>query len=172
MKTHQPTSHETNVATAAHIGTFLKYLFPFGNLILPVLLWVLHKEKPFIAEHARQSLNFQLSIFIYSIIIAILCLPFFIIFALDFVALMENLDHTIQSTDFQNIKNLSGYFILIGIVVLIYSMIFIIELYFVISASLKASRGENYTYPMTIAFIKREDTSPIYSKTQPKKQNL
>lgn len=168
---NQLTSHDTNVATAAHLSTFLKYIFPFGNIIAPVLLYVIHKEKPFITEHARQSLNFQLSIIGYSIIIGILCLPFFIIFAVDFIALLEALDNTIQSTDFQNLKNLSGYFILIGIVVLLYIMLFIIELYCVISASLKASRGALYNYPLTISFIKKEETAPPFQQTELKKEN-
>ena len=147
--------NDKNLAAVTHLSTFSKYFFPFGNFILPLILWTVNKEKPFVNEHGRQALNFQLSILVYTILIGVVCLPFFIIFATDFVALTEVLDSHYHEVTFHNIKNFSGYIILFFIVATLLLGIFIFELYAVISATVKASRGELYNYPFAISFIKK-----------------
>ncbi len=58
-----------NWAMAAHLCAFAGYIAPFGNIIGPVLIWQIKKEESeFVAFHAKESLNFQISIFIYAII--------------------------------------------------------------------------------------------------------
>ena len=157
-----PTENHKNVAALTHLSTFAKYLFPFGNFIAPLLLWTVNKEKPFVSEHGRQALNFQLSILVYTFLIGLLCLPFFAIYASDFVSLIELLDDHYHRITLNNVRNLSGYFTLFLIIALLLFGIFIFELYAVITATLHANRGELYKYPLSIPFIK---TTTIQNQT-------
>lgn len=56
----------------AHLGTFLGAIVPFGNIIVPIVLMSMYRDKSdFVVEHAKESLNFQISLFIYYTIAAI-----------------------------------------------------------------------------------------------------
>ncbi|MDX1462033.1 MAG: DUF4870 domain-containing protein [Marinirhabdus sp.] len=153
-------NNDKNVAAATHLSTFSKYIFPFGNFILPLLLWTVNKDKPFVNEHGRQTLNFQLSILVYTIGVGLLCLPFFIIFVTDFVSLVTVMEQHYQEVSIQHVKNLSGYVILFFIIAILLFGLFVFELYSVITATIKASRGETYSYPFTIGFIKPQPLKP------------
>lgn len=64
---------EKNWALIAHLGTLLGYAVGFGNFIVPLIIWLTKKdESDFITEHAKESLNFQLSVFIYVIVAGLL----------------------------------------------------------------------------------------------------
>lgn len=149
-------NYDKNVAAVTHLSTFSKYFIPFGNFIFPLLLWTVNKEKPFVNEHGRQALNFQLSILVYTLIIGVVCLPFFIIFATDFISLVEVMESHYHDVSVQNIKNLSGYVILFFIIAILLLGLFVFELYAVITATIRASRGEHYKYPLTISFIPQQ----------------
>lgn len=70
------TSEERNWAMFAHLSALIGYfLLPFGSIIAPLIIYLMKKDQsPFIAEHARESLNFQISLAIYAIIAGILVL--------------------------------------------------------------------------------------------------
>ena len=148
------TENTKQVAALIHLSTFSKYIFPFGNFLAPLLLWTVNKERPFVNEHGRQAINFQLSIFLYTLLIGIACLPFFAVFATDFVDLVEIIDNHVHRVSINNIRNFSGFMILFLLVALLLLGLFVFELYAVINASIKAHRGEYYKYPITISFIK------------------
>ena len=105
-------------------------------------------------EHGRQAINFQLSILVYSLVIGLVCIPFFLMFATDFVSLIDAIEHTVGHVSVNNATNLSGFVILFSIVALLLFGLFLFELYAVISATMKASRGELYQYPLCIPFLK------------------
>ena len=69
------TEEERNWAMLCHLSAFAGYVgIPFGNVIAPFLIWHFKKDEScFIADHALDSLNFQLTITIYTIIGFILC---------------------------------------------------------------------------------------------------
>jgi uncharacterized Tic20 family protein len=57
----------------AHLSSFAGYIMPFGNIVGPLLVWLLKKdESAFVAEHAKEALNFQISLTIYIIVSALL----------------------------------------------------------------------------------------------------
>ena len=153
------TENQKNVAALVHLSTFTKYFFPFGNFIVPLILWTLNKEKEFIDDHGKQAINFQLSIFIYTLIIGLVCLPFALIFASDFISLIDTLDHTVGHVSFSDLKNLSGYVVIIFIAAILLFGIFVFELYAVISATMHAAKGKLYKYPLSISFIKSTSQS-------------
>ncbi len=149
-----PSENQKNTSAFIHLSTFLKYFFPFANYIAPLLIWTFNKDKPFVDEHGKQAINFQLSILVYTILIGLICLPFFIVFATDFISLIEALDHNTGNFSVNNIQNLSGYILLFGLVIVLLLGLFVFELYSVINASIHASRGQLYNYPLSIPFIK------------------
>lgn len=155
-----PIENHKNVAALIHLSTFSKYFFPFGNFLAPLLLWTVNKEKPFVNSHGREAINFQLSIFLYALVIGIISLPFIAIFASDFVSLVEVIDHHAHEITFQNVRNLSGYVILFFVIAILLFGLFVFELYAVINATVHANRGELYNYPLSIPFIKLTSDTP------------
>ncbi len=155
--------NQKNVSAFIHLSTFLKYFFPFANFIAPLLIWTFNKEKAFVDEHGKQAINFQLSVLVYTVLIGLICLPFFIIFATDFISLIESIDHNAGAFSVNNIQNLSGYILLFGLAILLLLGLFVFELYAVINASIHASRGLIYKYPLCIPFIKT-NLNPIQNE--------
>ncbi|AUP80725.1 DUF4870 domain-containing protein [Flavivirga eckloniae] len=145
-------NHQKNIATFIHLSTFSRFIIPFGNFIGPIVLWIANKEKSeFVDAHGKQAINFQISILLYAIIIGTLTVPFFIfkIFdGIDFIDLhgFDNFHINIgEPSPLFYIGGGLGFLAVIG---------FILELIFIINASLKARDGELYNYPLTINFIK------------------
>ncbi|TPN85205.1 DUF4870 domain-containing protein [Aquimarina algicola] len=147
------TNHK-NIATFIHLGVFSKYFIPFGNYIIPILLWTTNKEKSdFINTHGKEAINFQLSVLLYSIILGVFSFPFFVfnIFGdTSFFNLFQFDNINI------NISNPVGFGTLIGasFVGVVALIGFFLEIMFIITASLKANKGEYYKYPLNITFIK------------------
>jgi uncharacterized Tic20 family protein len=74
------TTNNKNLATFAHLSTLSQYCIPFGNYIFPILIWSTNKDKSeFIDFNGKQVLNFQLSIFLYTLILALIAVPIFIV---------------------------------------------------------------------------------------------
>ena len=60
------------ISMLCHVLAFAGYIVPFGHIIGPLVLWLLKKhESPLIDRNGKESLNFQISITIYSIA----CIP-------------------------------------------------------------------------------------------------
>ncbi len=59
----------------SHIGTLLGYSIALGSFLVPLFIWLAKKEEsPLIAQHAKASLNFQLSMLVYTIIAGMLAI--------------------------------------------------------------------------------------------------
>ena len=121
------TQNIRNYGTMIHLSCFAGYIFPFGNIIAPLILWSMKKdESNFIDAHGKSAINFQLSLLLYLFLLAILIVPIAIFtLGLGLVALA------------------------FGVIPFIFLTILLI-----IQASLKASNGEYYRYPFTIDFLK------------------
>ena len=64
---------EKQMAMFCHISTFCGWVFPFGNLIAPLVIWLLKKEEmSFVNDQGKEVLNFQISITIYVFISVVL----------------------------------------------------------------------------------------------------
>lgn len=160
------TENQKNIGAFIHASTFLKYFFPFANFFAPLLLWTLHKEKRFLDHHGREALNFQLSVFIYALGIALLSVPFIAIFATDFISLIETLERATDEQAISHFSNLGGYIALFVIFGLLLFGLFLFELYYVITGTISASKGENFTYPLSIKFITTSDHAEDVTRTQ------
>jgi len=103
-----PTSDEKTLALLSHIVTFV------SNFIAPLIIYIIKKdESPFVAAHAKESLNFQLTILLTIIVLFITIIGIFLLW-------------------------------IVGIYALV----------LVIIATIRASEGKLYRYPLTIRFIK------------------
>jgi len=148
-------SNEKNISTFTHLSTFSKWFIPFGNFIVPIIIWSVQKNKSkFVDEHGRGVINFQLSLLLYALGLFILSIPFFIWQGFN---LIGNDTEIIFSDHFHtqgDIASASGFLILLIIVGAIAAGILIFEIICVVSGAMSASRGEYYKYPLTINFIK------------------
>ncbi len=73
--TGQLQKEEKTWGMLAHLGIFSGHFIPFGNIIAPLVIWMVKKdESDYVAYHGKESLNFQISITIYLIISVILAL--------------------------------------------------------------------------------------------------
>ena len=112
----------------------------------------MNKDKSeFIDTHGKQAINFQMSILLICIILGTLTIPFFIfkIFnGIDFIDFNGFHDFHI------NIGKPSPLLYIGGALGALAVIGFILELVFIVIASLKARDGEIYHYPLTINFLK------------------
>jgi uncharacterized Tic20 family protein len=103
-----PTSDEKTIALLSHVLTIV------ASFLAPLIIYVIKKdESAFVAAHAKESLNFQITI---AIIIVALCIT------------------------------------IVGI--LLVWFVGIASLILVIIATIRASEGKLYKYPVNIRFIK------------------
>ena len=73
--TPEISSEEKNWAMLGHLLVLTGFIIPFGNIIAPLVIWLIKKdEMPFAANEAKEALNFEINITIYIIIAALLCL--------------------------------------------------------------------------------------------------
>jgi uncharacterized Tic20 family protein len=110
-------------AMLCHLSALAGLIIPFGNIIGPLVVWLVKKdEMPIVNEYGKESLNFQISMSIYIIAAGIVAgiLSFIVV----------------------------GVFLfpLIGLVGLV-------DLVLVVIASLQANKGIAYHYPFTLRLV-------------------
>lgn len=68
-----PNKEEKQWAMFIHLSTFIGYFTGLGFFVAPLILWLIKKDSSeFVDKQGKESVNFQLSILIYSIIFGIL----------------------------------------------------------------------------------------------------
>ena len=56
-------TEERQWAFFAHLSALSGLVIPFGNLLGPLIIWQIKRDSmPFVAEHAKESLNFQITV--------------------------------------------------------------------------------------------------------------
>jgi hypothetical protein len=69
----QTTTEERNLALLAHLSLLAHLLVPIVALVAPIIIWQTKKDSsPFVTDHAREAVNFYISLFIYSIAAVVL----------------------------------------------------------------------------------------------------
>jgi len=63
-------------ALASHMTALSVFAgIPFGNILAPIIIWIWKRRShPFIESHCKESLNFQISMTLYTLLSFILCL--------------------------------------------------------------------------------------------------
>ncbi|QLC73256.1 DUF4870 domain-containing protein [Pseudomonas sp. LPB0260] len=58
-----PNQEARQWAMFCHFAAFLGFVFPFGNLIGPLIVWQIKKDlDPFVDAQGKEALNFQISV--------------------------------------------------------------------------------------------------------------
>ena len=155
------TKHERNLSAVIHASTFSKFFIPFGNFFIPLVLWLANrKEYEFIDYNGKQVLNFQISLLLYSIVLGMLSIPFFL-------GIIPNVFEggLIDIRDFNEFNNISFHLdrdwrnvgrLLwpIGITGMLQFGLFVINIVYTILGTLRTNEGEAFKYPISIKFIK------------------
>jgi uncharacterized protein len=118
METSASSSNVRTWTVLCHATALAGFFVPWaGHILGPLIVWLAKRgDSPEIDAHSKESLNFQISMLIYSLIAGVLCL------------------------------------VLIGFVLL--GILHILNLVLVIIASIQASEGKLYRYPISIRLIK------------------
>lgn len=148
------TTANKTTATLLQLSALAQYFFPFGNFIFPVLIWSARKnESEFVDYNGKQAINFQLSLFMYTIILVIIAVPVFIytVFKNATFTIHDNGDWLIQQF---NEGKLTGPALLGILAAFIIILMKIAEFFLIIYAAVKNSNGVKSNYPLTIKFIK------------------
>ncbi|MFW6042810.1 MAG: DUF4870 domain-containing protein [Marinilabiliaceae bacterium] len=67
------TPDEKNWGMYCHLAGFAGLLIPFGNVLGPLLIWIIKKEEyPFVEVEGKEALNFQITVSIAAIIAGLL----------------------------------------------------------------------------------------------------
>ena len=118
METSTSSSNVRTWTVLCHATALAGFFVPWaGHILGPLIVWLAKRgDSPEIDGHGKESLNFQISMLIYSLIAGVLCL------------------------------------VLVGFVLLV--ILHVLNLVLVIIASIQASEGKLYRYPISIRLIK------------------
>lgn len=122
----QPTSDQQTWRVLAHASAFIQ-LLGIPSVVGPLVVWLVRRDDPVAEPHARAALNFQLSVLIYFLVGGVVA----VIAALTIIGIL-----------------------LTALIVILLLALFVLELVFALMATLAASRGELYVYPLSLDLIK------------------
>ncbi|MBS7842781.1 DUF4870 domain-containing protein [Pseudomonas fluorescens] len=81
-----PSYEVRQAAMLCHLAAFLGFVFPFGSVVGPLILWQMKKEvDPFIDDQGKEALNFQITVaiaWIACIVLAFAVVGFFLMLAM------------------------------------------------------------------------------------------
>ena len=158
--TESLTKHERNIASLIHASTFSKFFIPFGNFILPLVLWTANKkEYEFVDYNGKQALNFQISLLLYSIVLGIISVPFFIgflpdIFDFDNFRFFNLNKYNTMNFHFDSDNFFGPWIWPLGITGLAQGALFVVNIVYTILATIRTNEGQTFKYRLTIKFIK------------------
>lgn len=68
-----PNKDERTWGMFCHLSALAGFIVPFGNIIAPLVIWLVKKdEMPFVNDQGKESLNFQITVFLAAIVCFIL----------------------------------------------------------------------------------------------------
>lgn len=128
---------------AAHLSALVAVAgLPFGHVLGPLVVYLVKgHESEFVGEHARASLNYQITISLLAILAVIVALAA----TFGFIVPLSNAESTTAGF------NLAALWIAFGVGSLIAVLASIL---FVILGTLAASEGRTYNYPFAIRFLR------------------
>jgi len=120
------TSDERSYALLTHLSLLGHIIVPYVAIVIPIILWMVKKgQSPFIDDHAKEAVNFQITLLLYAIVLPTLAAIIGVITC--------------------------G----VGLVLLVPAIFgpYILGLIGMIMAATAANRGEFFRYPMNFRFI-------------------
>jgi uncharacterized protein len=129
---------------AAHLSALVAVAgIPFGHVLGPLIVYLVKgHESEFVGEHAKASLNYQITISILGLVVIL-------------VAVAMSLGFLINSTEENaNVAPAVGFGVLwiaIGIAAV---LLLLFSFIFIIMGTIAANEGRPYTYPFAIRFLR------------------
>ncbi|MBT2161174.1 DUF4870 domain-containing protein [Zobellia barbeyronii] len=154
------TKHERNLAAMVHASSFSKFFIPFGNFIIPLVLWTANKKDSALVDYSgKQVLNFQISLLLYSIVLGIISIPILVGFFPDLLdsslfGLNHLNDYNNLNIDFSETFKFSSWLFPLGVAGLAHGALFVVNIVYTILAVIKTNEGQEFSYPITIKFLK------------------
>lgn len=94
------TKDATTWAMVCHLSGFAGFMFPFANIIAPLLIWGFKRSQyPYLDDQGKEAINFQISVTIYYIISAMLILIIVGLFLLPLLAAFHIIAMIIASVE-------------------------------------------------------------------------
>ena len=85
METYTAMREDRQMLMIMHLSQLLDFITGIGGFIVPLILWATQKDKiENMDEQGKEIMNFQISLFIYSIV----CIPLIFLFGLGFLLLV------------------------------------------------------------------------------------
>ncbi len=158
--TESLSKHERNLSAFIHASTFSRFFFPFGNILLPLVLWLANRnDYAFVDYNGKQALNFQISLLLYSVVFGAISIPFFF-------GLIPDIFHN-GFFEWGYSEPFNGHNIImnwadfpfhrlwpVGIAGIFSAALFVLNIVYTILATLRTNEGQEFKYPITIKFIK------------------
>lgn len=122
----------TSWAAGAHLASLVA-VAGVPSILGPLVVWLVKREDhPFVADQAREALNFQISVLIYAAVGAVLAFAF-----------------TLATMG-------------VGLLAVVpAAVVFVVGVFLLpILAAVKASEGERYRYPLTLRLVSGPDAPP------------
>jgi len=168
------TTSDKSKAMLVHLSTLGQWFFPFGNFIFPLIIWSLTaKDSKFIDRHGREAINFQLSIFVYTMVLALIAVPIFLFTIFRHVSLHQMIDGEFRLGQDWSPENITGIVILAILAAVLFFFLKVAEFFLVINASVRAVEGKEFKYPLSIPFLRINQPEPDVTKSpiQPETQD-
>jgi uncharacterized Tic20 family protein len=141
----QIASQDRNWAMAAHLSALIAVAgLPFGHIVGPLVVYLIKAhESEFVAEHARASLNYQITVSIVGIVGIIAAVGVM----LGFIA-----GHAGRHVSEPGAGLTFGVFWIAIMMAILLLLLF--SFIFIIAGTVAASQGRPYTYPFAIRFLR------------------
>ncbi|WP_017939681.1 DUF4870 domain-containing protein [Zestomonas thermotolerans] len=104
-----PVSQEARQwAMFCHFAAFFGLVFPFGNLIGPLIVWQLKKDlAPFVDAQGKEALNFQITVtlaILASFLLLLVVIGFLLLWAVPLIALVLTIIAGIKANEGQDYR--------------------------------------------------------------------
>ncbi len=143
------TNNMKNLAFLTHLSGFGGFIFPFGSIVIPLIIRETKKEESkLIDQVSKDVVNFNISYMLYTFILKLSIIPFFVG---SFFGEFRNLTNY-DNMDFYFNYNSNHFFGFVSIASIL-SVMAIIKAILIIQATIKTNNNETYKYPFTIKFI-------------------
>jgi hypothetical protein len=140
-------SDERNLGMSAQLSAIFGGMFvPFGNLVLPLVIYLTSRDKrPFATQHAKATLNFQIAITIVTFSILATGIS---LFAVMFATALATPGSSMKSPICSFAFGSYAVTILTGCVIGVWAIVW------TVLGAIATSKGRSYRYPLTFDFVK------------------
>ena len=139
----RPVDSARSWAVACHLAALAGMWVPLGHLLGPLVIWLAKRnDDPFIDAQGKEAVNFQLSATLYGaafvLLLIVLLLP---------VGVVEGM----MGMELGPRTSAFLWMVLAGLLAAAASLAWLV---LVIVAAVRASRGEDYRYPLTLRLVR------------------